>query len=130
MPELITFIHERLAITSLYFFLIISVWGYYRFFRKQGLSSAYWGVLVIGEVLILIEVAIGGYLWLSGVRPARDALHIIYGAVIPIMIPGAYFYTRGRGERAEIMVYSTAAIIACGLILRAIDTAIYAAPIP
>lgn len=123
MPELVTFVHERLAITSLYFFLIIALWGYYRFFRKQGLDSAYWGVLVIGELLILVEIVVGGYLWLQGVRPARDMLHLIYGAVIPLMIPGAYLYTRGRGERAEILVYSTAALIACGLILRAIYTA-------
>lgn len=123
MLELLTFIHERLAITSLYFFLIISVWGYYRFFRKQGLDSAYWGVLVIGEILIIAQGVLGGWLYIEGLRPARDVLHILYGVIIPIMIPGAYLYTRGRGERAEILVYSTAAIIACGLILRAIYTA-------
>jgi heme A synthase len=123
MLELLTFIHERLAITSLYFFLIIAVWGYYRFFRKQGLDSAYWGVLAIGEILIIAQGLLGGWLYLAGLRPARDMLHILYGVIIPIMIPGAYLYTRGRGERAEILVYSTAAIIACGLILRAIYTA-------
>lgn len=123
MEDLLVTIHSRLGITALYYFLIISVWGYYRFFRKQGIDSAYWGMLAIAEVLLLAEVLLGGYLWIAGMRPARDYLHVLYGAIIPIMIPGAYFYTRGRGQRAEILVYSTAAIITCGLILRAIYTA-------
>lgn len=123
MTELLPFIHQRLGITALYFFLIISVWGYYRFFRKQGLDSGYWGVLAIGELLLVAEALLGVAMYASGFRPARDWLHILYGAIIPVLIPGAYFYTRGRGDRAEILVYSTAAIITCGLILRAIYTA-------
>ena len=124
MQDLLLLIHERLGITSLYYLLIISVWGYYRFFTRKGIDSAYWGMLAIAEVLILAEALLGMYMWLAGFpQPARGVLHAIYGAVIPIMIPGAYFYTKGRGERAEILVYSTAAIITCGLILRAIYTA-------
>lgn len=124
MQDLLLLIHERLGITSLYYFLIISVWGYYRFFTRKGIDSAFWGMLVIAEVLILGEAFLGAYMWLAGFsKPAQGVLHILYGAVIPIMIPGAYFYTKGRGERAEILVYSTAAIITCGLILRAIYTA-------
>lgn len=123
MTELLPFIHQRLGITALYFFLIISIWGYYKFFRKQGIDSAYWGVLAIGELLIVAEALLGVALYASGLRPARDWIHILYGVIIPIMIPGAYFYTGGRGERAEVLVYSTAAIITCGLILRAIYTA-------
>jgi hypothetical protein len=123
VTELLPFIHQRLGITALYFFLAISVWGYYRFFRKQGLDSAYWGVLAIGELLLVAEALLGVAMYASGFRPARDWLHILYGAIIPVLIPGAYFYTRGRGDRAEILVYSTAAIITCGLIVRAIYTA-------
>ncbi|MEX2160516.1 MAG: hypothetical protein WD751_01260 [Anaerolineales bacterium] len=116
-------LHAGLAITSLYFFLIISIWGYFRFFRRQGIDSNFWGVLAIGEILLVGQSLLGGLLLAQGAQPARGWLHILYGAVILIMIPGAYLYTRGRGERAEIMVYSTAAIITCGLILRAIYTA-------
>lgn len=123
MTELLPFIHQRLGITALYFFLIITVWGYYRFFRNQGLDSAYWGVLAVGELLLVAEALLGVATYASGFRPARDWLHILYGAIIPVLVPSAYLYTRGRGDRAEILVYSTAAIITCGLILRAIYTA-------
>jgi hypothetical protein len=124
VQDIVFLVHERLGITALYYFLLISIWGYYRFFTRKGINSAYWGMLAIAEGLLLVEAFVGAYMWLSGYpQPARGVLHVIYGAVIPIMIPGAYFYTKGRSERAEVLVYSTAAIITCGLILRAIYTA-------
>jgi len=123
LQNVLVLIHERVGVTALYYFLIITIWGYYRFFTRRGIDSAFWGALAIAEILILAQAFLGVYLWIDGLRPARGMLHVIYGAVIPIMIPGAYFYTKGRGERAEILVYSTAAIITCGLILRAIYTA-------
>ncbi len=123
MPDLLVLIHERLATTALYYFLIIALWGYYKFFRKQSIDSSYWGILAIAEILVLGEALLGGYLWFSGFRPARGWLHILYGSLIPAMIPLAYAYTRGRAQRAEILVYGTVTIITAGLILRAIYTA-------
>jgi len=122
MADLLVNIHDRLGTTSLLYFLILSLWGYWRFFRRQGIDSAYWGALAIAEFLVVAEAILGGYLWISGYRPARS-LHVLYGALIPIMIPAAYLYTKGRGARAEILVYGTATIITVGLIVRAIYTA-------
>jgi len=122
MADLLVNIHDRLGTTSLLYFLIVSLWGYWRFFRRQGIDSAYWGALAIAEFLVVAEAILGGYLWISGYRPARS-LHVLYGALIPIMIPAAYLYTKGRGARAEILVYGTATIITVGLIVRAIYTA-------
>ena len=122
MADLLVNIHDRLGTTSLLYFLIVSLWGYWRFFRRQGIDSAYWGALAIAEFIVVTEAILGGYLWISGYRPARS-LHVLYGALIPIMIPAAYLYTKGRGARAEILVYGTATIITVGLIVRAIYTA-------
>jgi hypothetical protein len=115
-------IHDRLGNTALLYFLIVSLWGFYRFLTRKGIDSAYWGMLAIAEVLVLAEAGLGLYLWLSGLRPARS-VHILYGLLIPAMIPGAYFYTRGRDGRPEILVYGTATIITVGLIIRAVYTA-------
>jgi hypothetical protein len=123
MNDLAVLIHERLATTALYYFLVIALWGYFRFFRKQAIDSSYWGALAIAELLVVAEALLGGYLWLSGHQPARGWLHVLYGALIPAMIPLAYVYTRGRAERSEILVYGTVTIITAGLILRAIYTA-------
>ena len=127
MADFVVQLHEGLGSTSLYYFLILSVWGYVRFFRKQGIDSAYWGMLVIAELLILAECFLGAYLWLDGYRPMRS-IHVLYGLILPLMIPAAYFYTKGRSSRSEILIYSTATIITVGLIVRAIYTAQYALP--
>lgn len=120
---LLSCIHGGIANTALLYFLAISIWGYVRFFSKQGIDSAYWGMLAIAEILVLAEALIGVYLWVSGHQPARGWLHILYGSLIPAMIPLAYFYTRGQGERRDIMIYGTVTIITAGLILRAAYTA-------
>jgi len=118
-----SFIHGRLALTAFTYFLILSLWGFWRFFRKQGVSPAYWGALAVGEILLLAQALLGGYLWITGLQPARD-IHILYGVIVPIMIPGAYLYTKGRDGRPEVLIYAAATIIAVALLMRAIVTAV------
>ena len=114
-------IHGRLASTALIYLFIISLWSFWRFFRKEGINSNYWGMLAIAELLILAQAGIGIYLWAIGLRPAR-VIHILYGLLIPALIPGAYFYTKGRTGKAEILIYGTTTIIIVGLIVRATFT--------
>jgi hypothetical protein len=122
MLDVIPEIHARLSNTALLYFLVVSLWGYFRFFRRQGINSAYWGALAIAELLVVAEALFGAYLWINGFRPSRS-IHVLYGALIPLMIPGAYIYTKAKGGRSEILVYGTATIITVGLILRASFTA-------
>ncbi len=114
-------IHGRLANTALFYLVIVSLWAFYRFFRRQGVDSSYWGALAIAELLLVAQLALGIYLWTLGLRPPRT-IHVLYGALIPALIPGAYLYTRGRVGRPEILVYGTATIITAGLIVRAAFT--------
>ena len=114
-------IHGSLASTSLMYLFIISLWSFWRFFRNEEINSSYWGILAIGEFLILAQVGLGIYLWLVGMRPPRT-IHLLYGALIPALIPGAYFYTKGRTGKAELLIYGTTTIIIVGLIVRATFT--------
>ena len=114
--------HARLANAALYYFIILALWGYWRFFRKQGLSSGFWGSVVIGEILLLLQSGLGALLLLSGSSPGRG-IHILYGVVSLLALPAVYLYTRGRQERAEMLMYSTTTLITFGLVLRAITTA-------
>lgn len=117
----ITDIHARLGNTAMLYFLAIALWGYFRFFRGQGIPSSYWGALVVGEFLLLLQGLIGVYLWFA-VSPPWRPIHILYGFVALAMIPGAYVYTKGESGRAEILMYGTATIIGVGLLLRGIAT--------
>jgi len=114
-------IHGRLADTALYYMLIVSIWAFYRFFKRQSLDSSFWGALAIAELLLVAQLFIGIYLWTQGLRPPRT-IHALYGFLIPVMIPGAYQYTRGRAGNPEFLVYATTTIITVGLIFRAIFT--------
>ena len=115
-------VHSRLANTALYYFLLLTVWGYWRFFRKQGMDPSFWGALVIGEILLLLQSGLGAYMWILGLRPARWA-HYLYGIVAPMALPMAFMYTKGKQDRPEILMYGTTTLITVGLILRAMFTA-------
>jgi hypothetical protein len=115
-------LHDRLAITALLFCLFMALWGFWRFFRQQGLASSYWGAALIAEFLMLFQGGLGLYLWITGMRPARGGIHILYGLALALAIPLVYSYTRGRQERPEMLLYAVAFLIMCGLVLRAMVT--------
>jgi hypothetical protein len=115
-------VHGRLASTGFYYALILALWGLWRFFRKQGMDSSYSGALVIGEVLFLIQAALGAYLWISGVGHLGRGIHILYGVVSLLVIPGVFLYTRGDEKRRVMLVYGAALLFLVGIIFRAMST--------
>lgn len=117
----ITQVHGALANTSLYYFILLAVWGTFRFLRKQGLDSSYWGALVIAEILLVVQFLLGGYMWIIGFRPV-ETVHVLYGFVSLIAIPGMFSYTKGRSDRPEMLMYSVVALVTIGLLMRAIFT--------
>jgi hypothetical protein len=115
-------IHARLGNTALYYAIILALWGLWRVIRKQGVDSNYWGALLIGEILIILQGALGTYLWLIGGRPERG-IHILYGIVAAIIIPGIYAYTKGNQDRRVMLIYGVALLAMVGIIIRSIMTA-------
>ena len=113
--------HGSLANTILYYFILLAVWGTFRFLRKQGVDSSFWGALVIAEVLLVVQFLLGGYMWVIGLRPARN-VHLLYGIVSLLAIPGMFMYTRGRSERPEMLMYAVIALVMIGVLLRAAFT--------
>jgi heme A synthase len=117
----ITDVHGAFSNTVLYYFILLAAWGTLRFLRKQGVDSAFWGALVIAEGLLVLQVLLGGYMWLIGLRPARN-VHLLYGFFSLLAIPGMFMYTQGRSERPEMLMYSVIALVMIGVLLRAIFT--------
>lgn len=118
----LTFIHGRLANTVILYCLALSLWGFWRYFRKQNVDSSYWGALVIGEILILLQGILGAYMWLfEALRPARG-LHLLYGIVSVLTIPAVYAFTRGRDERRDMLIYGASMLFLFGIALRALTT--------
>ena len=115
-------IHARLLYTILLFFGALAIWGFVSYLRGQAISGSYRGALAIGELLMLAEFIIGLSLLIIGRQPAREAIHILYGVVAIIMLPGTFSYTRGRDSRWEQLIYAIVCLFLCGIALRALET--------
>jgi hypothetical protein len=115
-------LHARLLVTILLFFGALSIWGFISYLRGRSISGSYKGALAIGELLMLAEFVIGVLLLFGGAQPARLSIHILYGIVAVIALPGAFAYTRGRDDRWELLIYVTVCLFLCGIALRALGT--------
>ena len=115
-------LHARLVVTILLFFGALSIWGLFSYLRGRGISGSYKGALAIGELLMLAEFLIGVLLVISGAQPYRFGIHVLYGIVAVITLPGTFAYTRGRDDRWEQLIYVTVCLFLCGIALRALTT--------
>jgi hypothetical protein len=115
-------LHSRLVVTILLFFGALTIWGFVSYLRGQTISGSYKGALAIGELLMLAEFVVGVLLLFGGAQPARFSIHILYGIVAIIGLPGAFAYTRGRDDRWELLIYVTVCLFLCGIALRAMST--------
>lgn len=116
-------IHGRLGNTALFYVVLMALWGLWRYFRKQSVDGSYFGALVIAEVFFVIQGLLGLYLWISGVGQLGSAMHILYGAVNVLVVPGVFLYTRGESTRQVMLIYSLGFIFLIGIILRSMGTA-------
>ena len=115
-------LHARLLFTILLFFGALSLWGLFNALRRAGVTGSYRGALAIGELLMLAEFILGVILFVSGGRPYRPSIHILYGVVAIITLPGACAYTRGRDDRWEQLIYVTVCLFLMGIALRGLTT--------
>jgi hypothetical protein len=116
-------IHSALANACLIFSLIIAGYGFLLYFRHKSVDSNFWGTLAAGELLFLAQGVVGVLLYASGLRAARTLVHVLYGIVLVITLPGAYALTRGRDTRREALIYAIIGLFLAGITLRAIMTA-------
>ena len=115
-------LHARLLVTILLFFGALAIWGFFGYLRGHSISGSYKGALAIGELLMLAEFVLGVLLLLSGAQPYRLSIHILYGVVAIIGLPGAFAYTRGRDDRWELLIYVVVCLFLCGIALRSLTT--------
>lgn len=119
-------IHGAVGNACLLFSLIIAGYGLWRYARggATAVDASFWGVLAAGELLFVAQAVIGVVLLLAGLRPARLFVHVLYGVVLAIMLPGVYATTRGRDTRREALIYALVGLFLAGISLRAMSTAV------
>ena len=121
-------IHAGLANAAAIFTAILAVWALFFRIRTRPLDSNWFGAAVIGELLLVGQVAVGTLLYLQGLGVVlpRPFMHILYGVVAIITLPAAYSYF---GNLDDENVKSLAMAFACfflwGIVMRATSVASY-----
>lgn len=116
-------IHSRLAITTILYAVIMGIWGLWGYLRKQKVSSNYWGAMIISIILILVQITLGAYLYISGTgHLARAFIHVLYGIVALLIVPGIFLITRGEDARRINLIYGLAYFFLAAILVRAVFT--------
>jgi len=117
-------IHGRLGNTSLLFTIAMLVWSFWRFFRKQGPDSNYWGALVIAEGIFIIQGILGGIIMVLGIGSVENLpMHALYGVLSLLVVPGMFIYSRGKESPRTMLIFGLVLIVQVALILRGMATA-------
>lgn len=117
----IELLHDRLATTVMLFFLFVGLWGLFEYFRGGVLGGNVAGALIIGQVLVVVQVAFGVVLLTLGAAPA-DQTHYLYGLTAVVIMPFLWTYTRDRAPRQGLLLYSLVALFIFGLAIRGMTT--------
>ena len=119
--EILQLVHGRLATTVALYMAALGIWGLVSYLRGGTLSSSYSGALVIGEALVIIQVAAGVSLFATGV-PIPGSIHYLYGLTAVLVLPFAWSYFRNRDQRQALLMYSLITLFTFGLAIRGILT--------
>jgi hypothetical protein len=113
--------HDRLATTIILFFLVAGVWGLIEYARGGAIGGAIAGILVVGQILVIVQGAFGMVLFVWGDRP-NDMVHLLYGFTAALVLPFAWSYFRDRNPRQGLLIYSLIALFVVGLAIRGMTT--------
>ena len=118
-------IHVGLANASLLFSLIMAGFAFWAYFRHLGVDGNLWGILAVGELLYVAQGLFGLFLFFTTkVLPEGWRwVHILYGVVLVISLPGAFAYSKGKDDRRSALVYGIVGLFLAGVSLRAMTTA-------
>lgn len=83
--------HGFFATAVVAYLLVAGIWGLLEARRGAGLSGSYAGILVIAQIMVTLQALAGIALLVTG-RVPQDWLHLVYGAVAALVIPGTYAY--------------------------------------
>ena len=123
----LTDIHTRLANTVVLFVAGLAIYAIFLRVRNRPLDGSWLGAAVIGEVLILVEFALGVWLYLqvgAGSLP-RPWLHILYGLVAVLSLPSGYaYFSQLEDEGVKTVAMAAICIFLWGIALRASTVAL------
>lgn len=117
-------LHDRLATTATFYTLVMAAWAGVMVARGRGLDGNYFGAIVIGELLLVLQGLLGVFLLLGGQVGGLDRpwLHVLYGLLVVLIWPFLFTYTRNQPGRRESILFAAGSLFLWGLVVRASET--------
>ncbi|MDT8305784.1 MAG: hypothetical protein RRC07_07595 [Anaerolineae bacterium] len=117
-------LHRALSNTIWMFYLFMGVWGIYRAIRRQPVNGSYFGAIAVIQIVLVVQVLMGGALYLTGLRPERELIHYLYGAFGVVFLPGLFAYLKGDDSNSAQWLFALASLFMYGVVRRVIETAV------
>jgi hypothetical protein len=92
-------VHSILFNAHILYSLALGVWAAMMAARNEPISGNFWGAVATYSILGIIMM-------LSGLRPPRLTLYLLYMAWLVIIMPGLFTLLRGRDDRSAAVAFS------------------------
>lgn len=122
----LSLVHDRLADSASLFIAFLGVWALVLALRSRTLSSSWLGAALVGELLLLVQAALGVILYMQGLSVVlpRPFMHILYGIVAIITLPAAYgYFGNMEDDRAKSLAMAATCLFLWGIVQRAASVA-------
>lgn len=120
--ERIVLLHGRLQLTISALLVGLVIWGLICAARGR-VGQGYLAGLWVAQLLLVAQALLGAALLAGGAAGLGLALHVVYGVIALLVLPGAIWYNRGRAGRWEALVLAATCLFLLGVVIRAFETA-------
>jgi len=104
------------------FAILIALWSFLHIYQRRELEGGFWGAVVIGEILIVLQAILGFIMMAQGGVPARG-VHLLYGILAILTWPAVFAFSRGGTGRKEAVYWGLVSLFLFGIASRAVMTA-------
>jgi heme A synthase len=123
----VTDIHRFVAYSIPTGFVVLTLWAVVSLIRNRNPHDLFWSLLAALQIVIGIQVLVGGYLYVAGGRPETNGpewLHYVYGGLFPaaVLIAAHRIAATERFRSIPWAVFGFAALVCFGLTFRALQT--------
>jgi len=102
----------------------MSAWALFYMFRRRSLDGRFFAMVTVAELLMGIQVIIGGVLYLTpGIAPG-EMMHLLYGGLLVLALPFVHYQTRDKDDRDAALIWALAGIFMVGLLTRVSSTGV------
>ena len=118
-------LHRLVAYSVPAGFALLTLGALFTLVRNREAGAWFWNLLAAVQVVLGVEVLVGGILFLMGSRAViegPDWLHYVYGGLFPLAVLVVAHRSAGRHAGAEIPIFGVASLVAFGLTFRALQT--------